>query len=325
MQLAHKEIEDADEQEIAARARKKKAYAMAEKSTRELEKERAKLAHMSLQNAQETGQMAQGYGIRHAINALRGVLQQSQRLDGFLHLDTLEGVLNHLDPCPYQGNADPIILGLEVSEEESMSGSASSVAEEEHEEGKEATKKRRRGTSIERRWSTAEGRERQRRMEEDGDSSDDASSSQTSEEDSSAAVSIAVDGPQSEIKEASATLQRSVANLQHAVEVNQQIALQERLQRQQDVEVSAMHAVALLTGEHERIPPAQKVFAPNPRLELTACRRVASTPGRAGEAQGRLGARVGRDKDGQAQAAGSKAQERIGREASRSRWREHRR
>jgi hypothetical protein len=327
MQLAHKEIEDADEQEMAAQARKRRAYAAAEKCSRELENEKAKLAYMSLQNAQEAGQMAHGYGVRSAIIALRGVLQQARRLDGVPHLDALEGVLNHLDPSPYQGDADPIILGLQVSEEESMSGHASSEVEAQ-EGNHEATNKRRRGGSIGRRWSTAEDRERQRRREEVGvssDSSDESSGSRTSEEDNGTAASIVVDGPQAEVSEATATLQRSVANLVHTVEANQQIAVQERMQRQQDVEVSALRAVALLTGEQGWVPPAPKAYAPNPRLELSACRRTASTPGRDGEPQGGMAARMGRNKEAQALAARGRAKDRAGREASRSRGRKDRR
>ena len=67
---AHKEIEDADEQEILVQTRKKKAYATAEKYTRELENSRSKLAYLSLQNAQEAGQMAHGYGARQAVEAI---------------------------------------------------------------------------------------------------------------------------------------------------------------------------------------------------------------------------------------------------------------
>ena len=85
---------------------------MAKKCTRELENSWSKLADLLLQNAQEAGQMAHGYGSKQAVEALRGVLQQTQRHDAVPHLDALEGVLCYLDPSPYQDEADPSTLGL---------------------------------------------------------------------------------------------------------------------------------------------------------------------------------------------------------------------
>ena len=55
LQLAHQEIEDADEQETLAQERNTKAYAMEEKPTRELENEKTRHSYMSLQYAQEAG------------------------------------------------------------------------------------------------------------------------------------------------------------------------------------------------------------------------------------------------------------------------------
>ena len=325
LEQAHKEIEDADEQEILAQAKKKKAYTMAEKCSRELENARSKLAYLSLQNAQEAGQMAHGYGARQAVEALRGVLQQAQRRDAVPHLDALEGVLCYLDPIPYQGEADPIILGLEASDGgssewsggERMSGT--SVADESSQEEKNEAKRRRRRLSRNRRWTTAEQRDEQRRAEREGTSSDGSSESDMDTV-SEGVVSIVVDLPRKEVKEASAALQQSVEELQYAVEANKQIAEQERMQLQQDIEVSSTHAVAHCTGGHVRAPPATQTFPLNPRLELTASRRGMSTPGRTGEGYALAGVRR-RGAHGQTETEECRSTARAGRESSRSRGR----
>ena len=163
--------------------------------------------------------MAHGYGARQAVEALRGVLQQAQRRDAVPHLDTLEGVLCYLDPIPYQGEADPIILGLEASDGgssewsggERMSGT--SVADESSQEEKNEAKRRRRRLSRNRRWTTAEQRDEQRRAEREGTSSDGSSESDMDTV-SEGVVSIVVDLPRKEVKEASAALQQSVGLLQ---------------------------------------------------------------------------------------------------------------
>ena len=231
-----------------------------------------------------------------------------------------------MDPSPYQDGADPIILGLEVSDGGSSEGSGvgglsgTSVAADTSEEEKSDTKRRRRRLSLSSRWSTAEQREEQRRAEQERALADESDATDTDEDDVEA-DSIDVDAPRQEIRQVSAALQQSVQELQYTVEANKQIAEQERLQLQQDIEVSAMHAAARYTGEYVQAPPPTRTFQPNPRLELATHRRVASTPGRAGETHGRVGVHTKRGTQGQSEAVEEWRTSRAGRESSRSRGR----
>ena len=286
-QEAHQEIDDADEMQLRADERKKQALARAESVTRELDNERSKHAYMALQSAQEAGRHVHGFGVRTAVEGLRKVLQETRRMDGVPFLDAIDVLVNHLEPTPYEGAIDPIILGLEVSD-------SSATDEDADKEGNSGTEGQ--DLSDSSGGGDMEGVEENRRgTKRDHDAWDDRWESAEQRENGRRNNQVAQPGVASggglqeelreETKKLEEDLKRSKGFLEHTIEANRQIEEQERLQLQQDKESAVLQAAmeieARVQGQaiNRWTGGAAKVPSSNPRLDINATRQRAEMSG----------------------------------------------
>ena len=162
LQRAHEEIEEAAGRVAEALESEKKAQASAQRLTRLLENEKSRHAYLAMQTAQEATEKVRGFdGLRDAVEGMRLVLQQASRQDAVPLLDRFHTVAHWLDPQSYSETTDPLVLGLEVSEEDSEEEEGEGSSEDggmEYNEGPvQRGKKRQWGEG---RWSTAEERDR---------------------------------------------------------------------------------------------------------------------------------------------------------------------
>ena len=275
-------VEEAGRRVHEAQDQEKREIAALQKVVRERDNAKARCAYLALQSAQEAGKAVHGFeGLRMAVEYFRCLAQRTQEHAAVPWVDMLARLAAVLDPQGYDENADPILLGVEISEEDSSvhgltspsasspssspSSSSSSEAGSDNtvlssRQSMEGVEKETRGEkrALEvhrRRWQTPEEAE-QEEMHDAG-----------------------------VVTRERKKLQQNVDVLRRAVEANAQIEAQERMQAQQDKEAAILQAKAavearLLGGEGAgRQEEALAVqIRPNPRLDIAAVRRRAPTP-----------------------------------------------
>lgn len=276
----HQQMEEIEEARLKLDVQWGKVEAKAKKNTRLLENEKSKYAYLARNLAQEGGQLVQDYeGLRESAIRIRGALQQQGRTDLVADLDRFEVLANTFNPPRYEANKDPLLLGLEVSEEEEDSqeegDSSDSGGEMELEEERRGKK---------RQWGEGGGAVAQK---SGGGQAEEArkENQMGNQRGTSSALDVEWEN-----------LQRGRRDLEYTVDANRQIAEQERMQQLQDKEAEAILAAAQIAASRGlqvgACPSSQgKVAAvvPNPRLELCARRRQASTPRKACRGQRRWG------------------------------------
>ena len=140
LQRHHEELEELGGQAQAALEAERRQALVCEKCNRELENEKARHAYLAMQAAQEAGQQAHAFqGLRLAAEEVRAYLQKTQGLAAVPGLDRMCQIADFLEPRQYDESHDPILLGLEISDdddedeedEEGLGGSGSMEAEAE--------------------------------------------------------------------------------------------------------------------------------------------------------------------------------------------------
>ena len=265
---ALQEMEEIEEARHKLDERWRKVEGEAKRNTKRLEYEKSKYSYLAKNLAQEGGQLVQDYeGLRESAIRIRGALQQQGRTDLVADLDKFEVLANTFNPPKYEACRDPLLLGLEVSEESAGSieeeSSSDSGTEMDHEEERRGKK---------RHWREEEGAGEQAR-----------GSDQRAANDESQQKCLQKSSPQVEVEWV--RLQRAQKNLLHTVEANRQIEEQERMQMLQDKEAAVIRAAAQINAERglqagNGLPSLGGVSAValNSRLELQTRRRQASTP-----------------------------------------------
>ena len=288
MEKAHQELEEAQGRAHAALQDEKRAITKTEKIMRELENEKSKQAYLALQTAQEAGEQVHTFqGLREATSYVRTILQQTQRLDGVPPLDHICRMVEFLEPQKYDGSQDPVVLGLEVSAEEDEEKDDEDNPSSDDEEDPAQKGQKRRWERMDGRWVTAEDRDGEGQAKDTAQAS--SSSSATHPEASEVGhTPIVVDEKLApEVERAQREVCKDVGQLQHVVEANNQIAMQETMQRQQEIEIEVRKAKEdverrIAQGQAppsgSLAPSKAKQFEPNPRLALKGRRRQASTP-----------------------------------------------
>ena len=175
-------------------------------------------------------------------------MQEAQRLDGVSYLDTIDGLVDHLDPVSYGGGADPIILGLEVSEssvsdeedgsERKSSAASHDISADPSIDDMEGVQEFRRGKKRgherwEGRWESAEQRENKAIQSH-------------AVQDIRAAYEVPQEVSKADfdrtVEEERRALRINIENLGNTAGANQQIEARERFQQQQDKEHEAQRA-----------------------------------------------------------------------------------
>ena len=254
-----RELEERGGEVHAAVEAERRADAALKKVVREYENCKARRAYLAAQSAQEAGEAIHSFeGIRGAVESFRNLAQQVQRHEYIPQIDLLCRWACMLDPSTYCEDEDPLVLGVDVSEESGEADSLPSLESTESSgtemEGIEADKRgrKRQHEAWSDRWETAEDRDR-----------------------------VAAE---KEVREGQGELRRDTDTLRFAVEANKQIEEQERLQLQQDKEhelvLAAAQVEASLRGQGTNRwasgPPTKP--SPNPRVDLAGARRRAHTP-----------------------------------------------
>ena len=186
------------------------------------------------------------------------------------NIDRLYSFVAALDAPKYDKTQDPILLGLdasdgEESDQDSVEEASVGAAPMDEDEVKKGKKR-----LWADRWQSVEDR------------------------DGEASAPIEVDKDLGrDIERAQRSLQKDSERLQYVVEANRQMAVQERMQEQQDLEAAALHAAARITGTLVLGAPPAKAFLPNPRLDLATRRRASSAPRCRGDKRDALPARGG--------------------------------
>ena len=89
-QKAHEEPEEIAGAQDMLEERRKQGELNAQRLTRLLENEKIKYAYMARQLERESrAQLQEGAGFRRAVEVIRGVIQQAQRMDAVRELDKL--------------------------------------------------------------------------------------------------------------------------------------------------------------------------------------------------------------------------------------------
>ena len=256
LEKAHKDLDEAGGQIHKWKRAEKKCIANTMRLTREVENETQRQAYLSLQSAQEAGEQAHLFeGLRGDVETIRAVIQQVQRHEVVPNIDRLYSFVAALDAPKYDKTQDPILLGLDASDgdesdQDSVEEASVGAAPMDEDEVKKGKKR-----LWADRWQSAEDR------------------------DGEASAPIEVDKDLGrDIEKAQRSLQRDSEMPQYLVEANRQMAEQERMQEQQDLEAAALHAAARITGTHVPGAPPAQAFLRNPRLDLATHRRPASTP-----------------------------------------------
>ena len=254
----------------------REASAKLQRVVRERDNARAKAAYLAIQSAQEAAQTVHWFeGTRNAVEGLRTLAMQAQQPAYVPLLDLLSQVANALDPAQYQEDQDPLLQGVDISEDSSEKESsyptdaeAAEPSGSEMEGIVEGRCGRKRG--WEERWETAEDREQ--------------------DEGSKLVQGMVDDTPQvgkevkEEVEDGRRRLRRDTALLVNTVEANQQIEEQERLQRQQDVESEVLRAKLEIEasrkgqGANHGDTARRSEPRPNPRLDLATARHREVTP-----------------------------------------------
>ena len=153
-----------------------------------LENEKQKYAYLARQLESESRAQVQGRaGYRRAVEVIREVIQQAQRMDAVRELDVLETLAQLYEPSEYDEGKDPLLLGLEVSEETENSDEGESDTESDTDSEptemectvEQRGKKRQWGEG---RWTTAEARDNQKTIREEGAASNGAGGRKAEEE-----------------------------------------------------------------------------------------------------------------------------------------------
>ena len=198
-------------------------------------------------------------------------------------VDLLTQVACMFDPMQYCEEQDPLLLGVDVSDDSSGKESTSQSPETSTEssgEDMEGIQESRHGKkrAWEDRWETAEGRDEAK--EDDQTQEEEAGDLEKSTEDKQA------------VEKSKRFLKSNTRLLEATVEANRQIELQERMQIQQDKEHEMVRAAMELEANiqgHAQVrlesnPPSRP--KPNPRLDLAAARRQAIAPSEGGPSDG---------------------------------------
>ena len=132
---------------------------------RERDNTKARVAYLAVQSAQEAGQEVHWFeGVCNAVESFRLLAIQTQRQDIVPMVDILAQMANMFDPGRYEEHQDPLLLGVDISEECSEKSSSSETREEPAEssgddmegvvEGRGSRKR-----AWEGRWESAEDRD----------------------------------------------------------------------------------------------------------------------------------------------------------------------
>ena len=198
-------------------------------------------------------------------------------------VDLLTHLASIFDLAQHCEEKDPLLLGIDVSEDSSGKEDSSPPLEtptQSSGEDMEGVVETRHGKKRdwEGRWESAEDR-------------DEEKQSERTQEEEEGSPKEGREGRQA-IEESKRLLRRDVRRLESTVEANQQIELQERMQLLQDKEHEAVRAAmeveANIRGQEPvRVEPSPiNRPPPNPRLNLAAARRqadAASESGASGE------------------------------------------
>ena len=289
-QKAHEELDEIAEEQDRLDERRKKGEINAEKTTRDLDNEKQRYAYLARQlECESRAQLREKTGLRRAVEVLRGVVQQAQRMDAVPELDMLETWAQQQEPSEYDEEKDPLLLGLEVSEEDldSQGGELDTSSEPTEMEWSEAQRGKKRQWG-EGRWTTAEDRDNQ------GTSKEAAGSSGSGGRHEAAEVGGKLEDQSGGRKMESkfAEVKQAVGVLQYVTEANVQIEEQERMQLMQEREIMCRQAARGIEAEVVGAPAPLAVqvarVPPNPRLGIEARKkrlaelRASSEGGRAG-------------------------------------------
>ena len=280
LQREHEEIEN---RKFELQEEGKQTLAALHKAVRELENEKERIAYLSSQSAQETGALVGRYvGARGAAEAFRRLAQETQQHHLVPQIDLLFRMAALFDPAEHHEEEDPLLLGVDISEEDQSAeaGDDSSISDEMEGIREEARGKKRQLERWENRWESAEERERGARgtrgdKRNDADEADDDDSLPPLESDSELGT---------ETRKAEEALKESKAVLEYTVEANRQMEEQENLQRQQDREVAVRQAASEVEARLRGQVPNRWAAGPpkipprNPRLDVDTTRQRACIP-----------------------------------------------
>ena len=111
-------VEEAGRLVHDAQAQERQEIASLATVVRERDNEKARNAYLALQSAQEASQAIRGFdGIRMAVGYFRSLAQRPQEHAAVPWVDLLARLASVLDPQGYE-QADPVLLGIDVSEED---------------------------------------------------------------------------------------------------------------------------------------------------------------------------------------------------------------
>ena len=271
---AHEELEDIAAAQDLLDERRKQGELNAQRLTRLLENEKGKYAYMAKQLERESrAQLQAGAGFRRAVEVIRGVIQQAQRMDAVGELDKLETLAQHYEPSEYDEGKDPLLLGLDISEEsedeaEEESDSSSETTEMDYTEVQRG-KKRQWGEG---RWTTAEERDNQENHGEEGEAPREKGRLLAEEETGKGGQDVG-----GQVETARAELGQATGILQYVAKANAQIAEQGNLQIQQEREIYCRQAAreieARVVGANPQACGQLSRLPPNPRLDIEARRK----------------------------------------------------
>ena len=307
------QAEDIERRKFELREEEERVLAALRKTVRERDNEKERLAYLASQSAQEAGRSVHMYtGTRDAVEAFRRLAQETQQFQLVPQVDLLYRMALTLDPGEYKEEEDPLLLGVDVSEEDQSDVSSSASIDSMDSVREEARGKKRQLDRFEERWETAEDREGGEVEQKVGSGAGPREEEITVPRPTAATCTDLG----AETRRAERALKENMAILEATVDANRQIEAQERMQSQQDKEAAVLQAAreyeARLQGAEigrwKAGPPRPPPL--NPRLDIAAAKLRAATPSE--------GESSGSDMEVEGEGRGKKAKGRSRREHSRT-------